>query len=98
MRVIKVCPVGWFRGAWKTLQGTGMGPIFPWPNGKQKAIDYARALFGDASGEIQVYDDDGARVIETLQIDARTSISEQGHFSARPNAIPRLPADEHIAA
>lgn len=94
MRVIKVCPVAWFRGAWKTLQGTGVERIFPWPNGKQKAIDHARGLFGDASGEIHVYADDGATVIETIQIDAGTSTSEQGHFSAHPDSIPRLTTDD----
>ena len=77
---VKVCPVVWFRGAWKTSQATGFGPIFSWPNGKQKAIEYARGLFGDAGGYIHVYDDDGATVIETIQIDARTSMSEEGRF------------------
>ena len=94
---VKVCPVVWFRGAWKTSQATGFGPIFSWPNGKQKAIEYARGLFGDARGYIHVYDDDGATVIETIQIDARTSMSEEGHFSARPNSIPGLTTDEHLA-
>ena len=73
--MIRVCPVAWFRGAWKTFQGTGIAPIFPWPNGKQKAIDYARGLFGEATGEIHVYGDDGATIIETIQIDAGTSMS-----------------------
>ena len=98
MRVIKVCPVAWFRGAWKTFQGTGVDPIFPWPNGKQKAIDYARGLFGETRGEIHVYDDDGTRVIETIQIHAGTSMSEESHFSARPNSSQRRTADEYIAA
>jgi len=37
-------------------------------------------LFGDVGGDIYVYDDDGATVIETIQIDARTSMSEEGRF------------------
>ena len=41
--------------------------------GREKAIDYARGRLGDGSGEIQVYDDEGARVIETIQINGRTS-------------------------
>ena len=71
--IIKVCPVVWFPGAWKTFQGSGIAPIFPWPKGREKAIDYARGRLGDGSGEIQVYDDEGARVIETIQINGRTS-------------------------
>ena len=98
MRVIKVCPVAWFRGAWKTFQGTGVDHIFPWPNGKQKAIDYARVLFDGAPGEIHVCNGDGATVIETIQINAGASMSEGGHFSARRNSIPQRAADEHLAA
>jgi hypothetical protein len=78
MRVIKVYPVVWFSGAWKTLEATATHcPIFPWPNGRQKAIDHARCQFSDAAGEIHIYDDDGASVIETLQIDSRTSMSRK---------------------
>jgi len=97
MHVIKVCPVVWFRGAWKTSQGTWIGPIFPWPNGKQKAIDYARGLFGDTKGEIQVYDEDGATVIETIQIDSESSKGKQSHFSAPPTSTQRLAANERVA-
>ncbi len=74
MRVIKVCPVVWFCGAWKTFDGTEVQPIFPWPRGKQKAIDYARGRFGDAPGEIHVCDDDGVRVIESIQIRGGTKV------------------------
>ena len=88
MRVIKVCPVVWFRGAWKAFQGTGTNPIFPWPNGKEKAIDYARALFGDDRGEIHVCDEAGATVIETIQVGAATLMSENDFlFACSPSTL-----------
>jgi len=90
MRVIKVCPVLWFRGAWKTFEETGVSPIFPWPQGRQKAIDYARSRFADTIGEIHVYDDDGARVIEMIQIGGTTAPSESGALPVSPNAITAI--------
>jgi len=88
MRVIKVCPVVWFSGAWKTCQECGVDPIFPWPKGREKAIDYARGRFGNDSGEIHVYADDGAMVIETIQVNGLTSMSEEAELFVSQACIP----------
>lgn len=98
MRVIKVYPVLWFRGAWKTSDGTESQPIFPWPNAKQKAIDHAIARFGDSTGEIHVYGDDGARVMETIQINGAASVTTETHSSWRLDSLEPCSSFESISA
>ena len=58
MKVIEVRPCEKFKGAWVSFEAPGIEPAFPDPNGKQDAIDYARARFGGSRGEIHVYCDD----------------------------------------
>ena len=90
-RVIKICPVVWFRGAWKTVQGTGSNPIFPWPNGKEKAIDHARTLLGEHEGEIHVCDNQGATVIETIQVGGASLVSQNDPlFASSPSTTLQL--------
>jgi len=63
-----------FGGSWTASEGPGVEPAFPGPNGKQKAIDYARnSRFGGCRGEIHVYDESGENVVETIAVDGGTT-------------------------
>ena len=74
MRIIEVRPSKRFGGSWTASEGPGVEPAFPGPNGKQKAIDYARnSRFGGSRGEIHVFDEAGENVVETIAVDGGTT-------------------------
>ncbi|MGH8092684.1 MAG: hypothetical protein ACREIF_04350 [Chthoniobacterales bacterium] len=71
MRIIEVRPSKKFKGAWVAFESPGVEPAFAQPNGREKAIAYARGRFGGSEGEIHVYDEAGQEVVETITIDDR---------------------------
>ncbi len=71
MRVIEVRPTQKFGGAWISFEMPGVEPVFPGPNGKRDAINYASHRFGGSEGEVQVFDDTGCTAIEKIKMDGR---------------------------
>jgi hypothetical protein len=69
MRPVEIRPTKKFGGGWVAYEGPGVEPVFPGPNGRRDAINYAKGRFGGGSGEIRVYDEGGETVVETIQIE-----------------------------
>ncbi|MGH8092270.1 MAG: hypothetical protein ACREIF_02190 [Chthoniobacterales bacterium] len=78
MRIIEVRPSKKFKGAWVAFESPGVEPAFAQPNGKAKAIDYARGRFGGSDGEIHVYDQADKQVVEKITIDDRIKYPSAG--------------------
>lgn len=69
MRIIEVRPTPKFGGAWLSFEREGVEPAFVEPNGKRKAIDYAKQRFGGSKGEVHVYDESGLTIGDKIAID-----------------------------
>jgi hypothetical protein len=66
MRTIRIIPSERFRGGWCCDEGDGVQPSFLT---RADAIGYAKTRFGGfPEGEIQVYDDKGERVVQTIKM------------------------------
>jgi hypothetical protein len=70
MRIIEIRLAKKFGGSWIACEAPGVEPAFPEPNGKQNAIDYARGRFGGSNGEIHVYHETGAAIVDKILIEA----------------------------
>lgn len=76
MKTIEVRPSLKFKGAWTALKMGEVEPFFAEPGGKNKAISYARGRFGGGKCEIRVFDDEGKKIVEVLQVDDRLPETE----------------------
>ena len=71
MRIIEIRPSRKFIGAWAAVEGSGVEPAFATGTPKADAISYALSRFGGSTGAIQVYDETGEKVVESITMDDR---------------------------
>ncbi len=69
MKIIEIQFTEKFGGSWSAIEAPGVEPTYPGPKGRQFAVDYATNRFGGAAGEVHVYDQAGAEIVQKIPVD-----------------------------